>query len=59
VLSHPRKRPLAVFEKRMLRGIFRPKREEVTGEWRRFHNVEHYTFYSSPDIRVVIGRKII
>jgi hypothetical protein len=31
---------LRVFENRVLRGIFRPKREEVAGSWRRLHNEE-------------------
>jgi len=31
---------LRVFEKRVLRGIFGPKRDEVTGEWRKLHNEE-------------------
>jgi hypothetical protein len=33
-------RRLRVFENRMLRRIFAPRREEVTGEWRRLHNKE-------------------
>jgi hypothetical protein len=39
-----------VFENRVLRGIFGPKRDEVTGEWRRLHNGELHKMYSSPDI---------
>ena len=31
---------LRVFENRALRGIFGPRRDEVTGEWRRLHNEE-------------------
>ena len=38
------------FENRVLRRIFGPKREEVTGEWRRLHNEEFYAVCSSPDI---------
>jgi len=34
------KHRLAVFENRVLRKIFGPKRDEVTWEWRRLHNVE-------------------
>jgi hypothetical protein len=41
---------LRVFENRFLRGIFRPKRDEVMGEWRKLHNEELHNFYSSPDI---------
>jgi hypothetical protein len=36
-----------VFENRVLRGIFGPKGEEVTGEWRKLHNGELYKLYSS------------
>jgi hypothetical protein len=36
--------------RRVLRKIFRPKRDEVTEEWRRLHNEELYALYSSPDI---------
>jgi hypothetical protein len=39
-----------VFENRVLRRIFRPKREEVTGEWRLLHGGELLNLYSSPDI---------
>jgi hypothetical protein len=41
---------LRVFEDRVLRRIFRPKRDEVTGEWRKLYNEELHIFYSSPDI---------
>jgi hypothetical protein len=39
-----------VFEKRVLRRIYGPKRDEVTGEWRKLHNGELHNFYSSPNI---------
>jgi hypothetical protein len=39
-----------VFENRVLRRIFAPKRGEVTGEWRNLHNEELHILYSSPDI---------
>jgi hypothetical protein len=39
-----------VFENRVLRRIFGPKRDEVTGEWRKLHNKELHILYSSPDI---------
>jgi hypothetical protein len=45
---------LWVFENRVLRRIFGPKRDEVTGEWRRLHNKELYAFYSSLNITCVI-----
>jgi hypothetical protein len=41
---------LRVFESRVLRRIFGPKRDEVTGEWRKLHNEELHNLYSSPDI---------
>jgi hypothetical protein len=41
---------LRVSENRMLRRIFGPKRDEVTGEWRRLHSGELYNLYLSPDI---------
>jgi hypothetical protein len=44
---------LRVFENRVLR-IFGPKRDEVTGEWRRLHNKELFALYSSPNIIWVI-----
>jgi hypothetical protein len=50
---------LRVFENRVLRTIFGPKRDEVTGEWRRLHNKELYALYSSPDIiRVIKSRRV-
>jgi len=41
---------LRVFENRVLRRIFGPKRDEVTGEWRKIHNEELNDLYCSPDI---------
>ena len=38
----------------MLGKVFGPKRDEVTGEWRRMHNEELYDMYSSPNIIGVI-----
>jgi hypothetical protein len=38
-----------VFENRVLRRIFGPKRDEVTGEWRKLHSEELHNLYSSPD----------
>jgi hypothetical protein len=38
---------LSVFENRVLRRIFGPKRDEMTGDWRKLHNEELHNFYSS------------
>jgi hypothetical protein len=43
-------RRLRVFENRVLRRIFGPTRDEVTGEWRKLHNKELNNLYSSPNI---------
>jgi hypothetical protein len=43
-------RRLRVFENRVLRRIFGPKRDEGKGEWRKLHNEEIHNLYSSPDI---------
>jgi hypothetical protein len=49
---------LGVIKNRLLR-IFGPKRDEVTGEWRKLHNEELHDLYSSPSIiRMVKGRKM-
>jgi hypothetical protein len=45
---------LRVFENRVLRGIFGPKREEVTGQWRKLHNEEPDDLYCSPSVVRVI-----
>jgi hypothetical protein len=50
-------RRLRVFENRVLRRIFRPKRGEVTGEWRKLHNEEHNDLYFSPHIIRVINQE--
>jgi hypothetical protein len=47
-------RRLRVFENRALRGIFGPKRDQVTGEWRKLHKQELHDLYSSPTIVRVI-----
>ena len=46
-------RRLRVSENRVLRRIFGPKRDEVTGEWRKLHNKELNDLYSSNIIRVI------
>jgi hypothetical protein len=48
-----------VFENRVLRRIFGPKRDEVTGEWRKLHNEELHNLYSSTDItRQIKSRRV-
>jgi len=52
-------RKLRVFENMVLWRIFGPRRDEVTGEWRRLHNEEPNDLYSSPNIvRVIKSRKM-
>ena len=52
-------RKLRVFENMVLRRIFGPKRDEVTGEWRRLHNEELNDLYPSPNIvRVIKSRRM-
>jgi hypothetical protein len=49
-----------VLENRMLRRIFEPKRDEVTGGWRKLHDEELPDLHSSPDIiRMIKSRKMI
>jgi hypothetical protein len=48
-----------VFENRVLRRIFGPKREKLAGDWRRQHNEELRNLYASPNIiRVIKSRSI-
>jgi hypothetical protein len=48
-----------VFENRVLRRIFGPKRDEVTGEWRKLHNKELHDLYSTPNIiRIIKSRRM-
>jgi hypothetical protein len=50
---------LRVFENRVLRRIFGPKRNEVTGGWRKLHDEELHGLYSSPSIvRVMKARRM-
>ena len=48
-----------MFENMVLRRVFGPRREEVTGEWRRLHNEELNDLYSPPNIvRVIKSRRM-
>jgi hypothetical protein len=48
-----------VFENRVLKMIFGPKRDEVTGEWRKLHNEELCDLYSSSSIiRIIKSRRM-
>jgi len=48
-----------VLENSVLRTIFRPKRDEVTGEWRRLHNEELYDLFSSSNTtRIIKSRRM-
>jgi hypothetical protein len=50
---------LRVFGNRVLRRIFGPKRDEVTGDWRKLHNEELRSLYSSPSIiRMIKSRRM-
>jgi hypothetical protein len=50
---------LRVFENRVLRRIFGPKRDEMTRDWRKFHNEELRDLYSSPSIiRIIKSRRM-
>jgi hypothetical protein len=50
---------LRVFENRVFRRIFGPKRDEVTGGWRKLYNEELHGLYSSPSIvRVIRARRM-
>jgi hypothetical protein len=50
---------LRVFVNRVLRRIFGPRRDEVTGEWRKLHNEEHRDLYSLPSIiRMIKSRRM-
>jgi hypothetical protein len=58
-LSLRKEHRLRVFENRVLRRIFGPKRDEVTGKWRKVHNEELNELYCSPSfVRVIESRRM-
>jgi hypothetical protein len=58
-LTLRKERKLRVFENKVLRRIFGPKRDEVTDKWRKLYNKELNKLYSSPNILLMIkSRKI-
>jgi hypothetical protein len=50
---------LKVFENKVLRRMFGPRRDEVTGEWRKLHNEELRDLYSSPSIIGVVKLRMM
>jgi hypothetical protein len=55
-LTLRKKHRLGVFDNRVLWGVFGPKRDEVTGEWRKLHNEELHDMYSSLNVGVIKSR---
>jgi hypothetical protein len=48
-----------VFENRVLRKIFGPKRDDVTGEWKKLHSEEVHNLYSFPDIISIFSNNTV
>jgi hypothetical protein len=46
-----------VFENRVLRRIFGPRRDDVMGDWRKLHSEELHNFYSSPNITRMLNSR--
>jgi len=59
LVSHIEEHRLRVYEYRVLRKIFGPKMDKVTGQWRRLHDAELHDLYSSPHISPVIKLRSI
>jgi hypothetical protein len=49
---------LRLYENRVQRRTFGPKREKVSGGWRRLHNEELHNLYASPNIKVIKSRRM-
>jgi hypothetical protein len=58
-LTFREERRLRVFENRVLRSVFGPRRDEVTVEWRKLHNEELNDLYSLPNIERVAKSRIM
>jgi hypothetical protein len=59
VVLYGKEHRLRVFENRVPRKIFAPKRDEVTGGWRKLHNEELHNLYSFPSIiRMIKSRRM-
>ena len=56
-LTPREERRLRVFENRVLRTVFGPKRDEITGKWRKLHNKDLSDLYSLPKIVRVVNRE--
>jgi hypothetical protein len=58
-LTLRKEKTLRVFENRLLRTIFGPRRDEMTVDWRKVHNKELHNLYSSPSIiRMIKSRRM-
>ena len=59
ILTLREEKRLQVFENKVLRKIFGPKRDDQTGEWKRLYNGELHDLYGKPDIiRIVKSRRL-
>jgi hypothetical protein len=59
LVSDIKEHRLRVFENRVLRRLFRSKRNEMTGEWRKLHNEEHHSLHSLPGLITMIKSRRI
>jgi hypothetical protein len=60
LVSHTKgKQRFRVVENRVVKRIFKPKRDEKTGDWRKFNNEKFHNFFSSPNIsRTIKSRRM-